>query len=231
MSETAPAPAPSHELAVLEHYELPVEPIRVVELVGKARACTISGREDMEAATDMVSVARAMYRKLEERRKEEQAPAKEQVERVATHFKLLTGPLMEALDLLKRKMTAYEQEERRKAREEQARLQKEQEDARLAEAARLEAEGKRAEAEHVLEEAADAPAPLVATPGKTLGNYGGTSFTRKTWHYEITDFDQIPPEWLVVDDRKVREAIRRADNPVRDIPGLRIYVEEQVVTR
>ena len=46
---------------------------------------------------------------------------------------------------------------------------------------------------------------------------------RTTWKYEITDESKVPRGYLQVDTTKIYRDVTRRDNPVRDIPGVRIY--------
>jgi hypothetical protein len=51
---------------------------------------------------------------------------------------------------------------------------------------------------------------------------------RKNWEFEILNLEEIPREYLVLDDKKVRQAIHSG---IRNIPGLRIYQADLVVVR
>ena len=50
-----------------------------------------------------------------------------------------------------------------------------------------------------------------------------TKGLRTSWKFEITDAALIPREYLTHDLVKIGEAVRRAKDPVRDIPGVRIF--------
>lgn len=49
---------------------------------------------------------------------------------------------------------------------------------------------------------------------------------RTIWRYEITDETKVPKDYLMVDTTKIQRSITRKDNPVRDIPGVKIYSED-----
>jgi len=70
----------------------------------------------------------------------------------------------------------------------------------------------------------------LAAVGRTAGEAGAVASLKSHWTYEVVDFAQVPHEWLIIDDRKVRSAIRGEDG-LRDIPGLRIYNDPQTVVR
>lgn len=52
--------------------------------------------------------------------------------------------------------------------------------------------------------------------------------TVKRWKYEVIDVGSVPVEYLAVDDREVKSAIKAG---VREIDGLRIYQEEGLAVR
>lgn len=52
----------------------------------------------------------------------------------------------------------------------------------------------------------------------------GVSFT-EFWTYEVVDLAAVPRDFLAVDDRKVRTAIKKSGG---SIPGLRVYKETRV---
>jgi len=65
---------------------------------------------------------------------------------------------------------------------------------------------------------------------RAAGESGAVASLKANWTYEVLDIAQVPREWLMIDDRKVRAAIR-AEDGLRDIPGLRIYDDARTVVR
>lgn len=106
------------------------------------------------------------------------------------------------------------EEERLKA-EEQIRINKEAED-------------KRQEEERIAAEKAqiEADAKLRMTT-KSIAPASGNNL-RTSWKFEILNPGQIPNEYLMPDEKKIKEAIK---NGVREISGVRIYPEEGLVLR
>lgn len=102
---------------------------------------------------------------------------------------------------------------------------------READARAKEAAATTAEAEMVLEEGSDAPAPIVMRNDKVRGEYGTTTGLRDQWKWAKVKIEDVPLEWLMLDESKITKAIRRADNPVRKIDGLRIFNEPKAVSR
>jgi hypothetical protein len=70
----------------------------------------------------------------------------------------------------------------------------------------------------------------LAAVARTAGEGGAVASLKSYWTYEVVDIAQVPRQWLMIDDRKVRAAIR-GDDALRDIPGLRIYDDPQTVVR
>jgi hypothetical protein len=70
----------------------------------------------------------------------------------------------------------------------------------------------------------------LAAVARTAGEGGAVASLKSNWTYEVVDIAQVPREWLMIADRKVRAALRGEDG-LRDIPGLRIYNDPQIVVR
>jgi len=137
------------------------------------------------------------------------------------------------------------QEEARKRAEEEARIKREKEEAeakeRGAKKAELEALAKKAEKERLEaiqkaeEEAKEnevvAPtvvAPVVQETPKITRTEAGSASQRKVWTFEIIDAALVPAIYKVVDEQKIRDAIRMG---MRDISGIRIFEETKTVFR
>lgn len=70
----------------------------------------------------------------------------------------------------------------------------------------------------------------VAVPDFSMKTDQGTAYTRKQWTFdeEVVDLASVPREFLKLDEVKVREAIASG---IREIPGLKIYEKETIITR
>jgi len=159
----------------------------------------------------------------------------------------------EAADELRRKLQAEADEINRKAAEaarkradEESRIKREKEETeareRGAKKAELEALAKKAEQERfeairkAEEEAAKNAivAPTVIDPvvqetaNITRTETGSAAFSKKPWIFEIKNESAVPREYLSVDEKKIRDAIRMG---IREILGVRIYQETQVNLR
>jgi len=83
------------------------------------------------------------------------------------------------------------------------------------------------------EVAASTPVPQVEAPvihqnTGPVRTAAGTASTKKVWKFEIQDPNSVPREFLVVDEKAIRQAVAAG---VRSITGVRIYEENQVAFR
>ena len=136
----------------------------------------------------------------------------------------LDTPPAKAMKIIEDKRLTWQAEEERKRRAEEDRLRaiemKRAEDAKLAEATRLEAEGRKDQAEAVLE------APIVATPvvlRSTVPKSDGVS-VRTTWAFRIVEAALIPREWLIPDQAALGAHARsRGESAIGTIAGVEFY--------
>ncbi|MDD5304787.1 MAG: hypothetical protein PHS14_16955 [Elusimicrobia bacterium] len=56
----------------------------------------------------------------------------------------------------------------------------------------------------------------------------GSTTVKKVWTFKVLDLDAVPRAYLVLDESRVREAIRQG---VREIAGLEIYQDESLSVR
>jgi hypothetical protein len=152
-------------------------------------------------------------------------------EAIAQREKFLK-PLDQAEMDVKRKVTVWRMEEDRKRRLEEERLseiaRKEREEAAIAEAAALEANGEKELADMVMQEAAEAPAPIVVAMSTVPWQEGIAKKT--TWKFRIVNEALIPREYLSPDEVKIGAIVRSQKNMTK-IPGVQAYSEESVNVR
>ena len=223
----------------------PVTQDALQNAVANAHAAQIVTAQDMEAGAELTRILRTMGKKIDEWRRTLVDPLNDQVKAINAAITPLRTQAEDGQIALGQKMNSWQAGERRRAAAEAERIRKEQEDAALAKAQEAEreaavlreagkaqeAEQAQAKADHIVSEAIDAPAPAVAVQQTHRGYYGAVASTRKVWQFDVKDFDAIPRRWLMLDETAVRTAIRQAKAPVREIPGLRIFETETVVTR
>lgn len=174
-------------------------------------------------------------------------PLNDTVDRINAMFKPQIAALKGAEDGLKGYIRRFEDEQDRVRRDEQARLQRLADERAAAErrrladeaaekarkAAELEAAGKVRSAEAMRQQSATMTAqaektvaPVVISAAPVMPRTAGT-VSAKRWTYEITDRSQIPDEYWVIDEVKLRKAVMV--NPSGcTIPGVRAYQETEI---
>jgi len=139
------------------------------------------------------------------------------------------GPLDVAVKKIRSAVGTYQAEQERIAREaarkEQERLEKEAEEQKLAEAAALEASGKKDEAEAVISAPVFTPPPIVHAPPQT----DGVSY-RENWKFAIENPDLVPSEYTIPDEKKIGQIVRALKANAK-IKGVRVYCEKVPVVR
>ena len=169
----------------------------------------IENDEQYTQAGDVVKEVAMKVKKLDAKRMEYTKPLDETKKLIMADFKSVTDPLEEFCTLVKKKMLDYYKETQQRKNEEQARI-----DAEALEKAR---QGNVSEVQ----------VPIVNEEVKTQRGDVSTITIRKVWTFKITDETKIPRDYLVVDERKIREAIRNGE---RRIDGVDIFQEEQAPT-
>jgi hypothetical protein len=209
----------------------------------KAEAMVIKSDEHVTGATNLLGFIAQAKKQFEDRRTGIVKPLNDNVKRVNDAFKTITAPLDTANTTLKQKVLIYHREQERKRQEEIARIEAERkvaEEQRQKEIAERQkalddlgiTEGDLAplpgsDADNIyfppLEEIAPVVLPPVV-PTMTKASLGSAT-VKKVWAFEITAPADVPREYLTVDEKKIREAVRAG---VREIPGVRIYQDDQL---
>jgi hypothetical protein len=183
--------------------------------------------DDLGRARDVLLKARSVVELAESSRAAATAPYRAKAEAVVALFKPIVAALVAVRNRAESLASAYMLKEH----------QRQQREAQEAERARLEAEARQREAERAARaeqdpakraelqaQAAEAFLDRASVPDvqtKIEGTHGalGGLFVEDDWTFEVTNFDEIPREYLAVDPEKVRVA---AASGVKEIPGLRL---------
>jgi len=175
--------------------------------------------ETNEQAVEMATQAKQLANKVDKLRLEIVGPHKDFAKKVDSTAKSIKDPLDAIERNLKGKMSKYFQEREiarleaeRKAKAEAEALQK-----------KLYEEAKKANVEPVIVAPAMIPQPKTIARTET-----GSASVRKVWTFDIDDPRSIPRDYMILDQQKVRAAIRAG---IREIPGLRIFEETSVALR
>lgn len=192
------------------------------DIVAAANALVVADDKGMGNATELLGWIASAKKGFEGKRKMLVKPLNDHVKTINTMFKEYTAPLEAADSTLRGKVLSYRQEQERIRREEEARLRKLAEEER----ARLEEEAER--------EGTPPPPPMpipqvqVRRQAKTTRGDFGTVSAKKVWDFEIVDASAVPPEFLMVNEKAIRAAVKAG---VRNIPGVNIYQKEELSVR
>jgi len=192
---------------------------RFDELGREVKALEVVDDETCEKASELLVMIKKWGSKLDEERKKRVAIPNQFVKKVNARAKEFLNPLSKYERDLKAKIRDYKirielerREMEKKAEEERKQLQEQ-----------LDKEAKEKGIEPV-------KLPEIAMPKEKLkvNTDNGTVYERKHWTFKIVDFEKIPREYLMIDNKKVNAAIRAG---VRNIDGLEIYQEVEIATR
>ena len=198
-------------------------------IVSQAKALTITRPADFEAAATVLRSIKAMRTAIAETFDEPIAKAFASHRAAVAAKKKHEAPLIEAEALVKSRMSTFQVEEQRKARELQAKLQQE---AQLQQAVAAEQSGDTVQAEAILDGTAPI-VPVVIAPN--VPKVEGISF-RTTWNAEVVDLGllldaivvgQAPLSLLRIDQTALREYARATKGGV-STPGIRFFTESTV---
>lgn len=189
--------------------ELTEETKRTQEAMALLEGFSITTEEEHTMAGEILQVVKAQWKALEERRTAVTGPLNEALRTVNDWFRPVQGPLKAAEDILKEKISTFVLA--RKAANEAA---------MLAASAAAQAGDGAAAMVHV---------GSIAEPAKLQG-----ISVKEVWTFVVENIDEVPREYMCLDETKVRDAIWYADTqktPPLPIPGLRFVLKGQVTAR
>lgn len=198
----------------------------------------ITDEEMASKCKDFIDQVRSCAKAIEDQRKEEKQPHIDAGKAIDKRWKALTARLDVIKAKLEPRMRAWLFKKDEEARAEKRRQEEEAlKAAREAHAAQQEAAktggvDAQVEADQKLDEARALIDGAEKAPerGSVSGALGGKSMSlRGRWTFEIVDEIAIPCEWLTPDLTKIGQAVRRKDDPVREIPGVRIFQDAKAV--
>jgi hypothetical protein len=223
-----------------EHADLLARRDRLLAAMDRLEAAHGAGIADEATAgkaADFVLLLEREARQVEEVRKSVKAPVLAAGRTLDRLLKAETSDrLTAAASRVARLLTEYQVRKiaaEREVREQAARQAREAADT-LAAAALAQPDAALREQALALDQIAQR-AEIAATAGlaalaRTHSESGAVADLKEDWTYEVVDFAQVPREWLMVDDRKLRAAIRGPEG-LRSIPGLRIHPEARTTVR
>jgi len=178
-----------------------------------AKVRVIACNDDLKPANDDLIIIRKVKKAMEEKRKEYLKPFQDHVKETNDAYKTLMAPIEEADKITANKMLTFDAEQKRKIREAEA-----IETEKMA-LARREAELKGGEITVDLTPV-DKPE---AVPEHVRTDMGMTG-QRDNWKWEVTDINQVPREYLVINAGMLTPIVKASKGKLT-IPGIRIYNE------
>jgi len=221
---TLPVVPPSPKLTVFQR--------RALEVINAVKDAVVNDAETHQQAGKMSRAIAELRKGADELYAETIAAAHAAHVAALDAKKRLTIPLDQSQREIDAKILKYEREQEaiRRRREDELRreLQKQQEEQALAEAAELARQGEHATAELVLQQAAEAPAPVVSLPKATDPIAGFAK--RVNWRFRITDPKKVPREYLRPDEVAIGAVVRALKGATK-IDGVEVYAEESAIHR
>ncbi|CAO0822444.1 conserved hypothetical protein [Desulfarculales bacterium] len=188
-------------------------------VVGRAKTLTVIRDPDTNAtAAEWAVQTKRKIKDLEELRKRIVTPYNIYLTQVNRFFKLYSDPLGQAEAYLSRLLGNYRQYQENEAK----RIQAEQEAEARKIQKQLEDEAREAAKKDVHYEPAPIVAPVAPEVQKVTRVAGGSTSQRKDWTFEVEDESKIDREFLMLNEKKLREHIKGG---LRTTPGVRIYEE------
>ncbi len=174
-----------------------------------------------EEISQKLKEVKGYYKRLDEKEKSFTAPLNQVKSAIIDFFRKPKDTMVKVEAVFKKALDVYDAEQARIAREAQARLD---EQARLEreklekQAAAAAAKGKTEKADILLTKAALVSAPVVEVQKVVVAGQS----TRIDWDFEIVNASEIPREYLMADEVKIRKMVRAFKEDAK-IPGIRTF--------
>ena len=171
----------------------------------------VNDEGDKAIVASAIREGKQLLKQVSTARKAITTPLQEEVKNWITKEKELVAPIEEAMQ---RADALIQQFNAEVTAQQQAVLDRIVEEER----ARLEAEDSDTE---VIQQQSEFKRQVAIAQHSTEG-------IRNAWTYEVQNLENVPKEYLMLDEKKVRQAIRSGE---RSIPGLMIFQKQQTVYR
>jgi hypothetical protein len=195
-----------------------VADIRVI--LSEAKIKKIDSDDAEKNLIETGSIAKRLYDNLESKRKTAIEPYQQEVKDTNAAYKPFTDSLKDLIDVCKEKINEYRGEKKRKAEEEQRRIQ-----------AALD-EAHRKEVEEAKKNRTTVPTVQLEAPTQKIDNNvksdTGSAAGRRRWTFKVVNLADVPIEHHLINAVSVNDQIRKG---VRSISGLEIYQEESISLR
>lgn len=187
----------------------------------QSKGLVLSGDDDKGVAVEILTNTQTALKRFEQLRKMIVSPMNDKVKDVNAYFKKFTDPLKASNEGLRGKVLVYEQ------RMEAERIRKErilEEEKAALEASQSQRDPEEQEAvEEIIEKKEEEVKSLERE--KTQHFDAGKVTVKKIWTHEVEDVNLVPREYMVVDDKLIKAAIKNGE---REITGVKIYQKDRI---
>ena len=222
-----------NDLATIETQSAEIKQ-SAVALVARATKFQITNQEGWEKSSEILGNIAKAKKDAETMRKSFTAPLNQSLKAINDFFKGFTNQFDSATGILKGKVRVYyeqEQEKKREANKQRLLAEAKADEERKKREEKEAKERKLAEEENrdpIIPEPTIAETPVeipkVVAPDKTTA--GMT--IKKIWKFKITYLNEVPREYFIIDESRIRQAIRDGK---REIEGVCIYEESNVAVK
>lgn len=198
----------------------------------KVSKLVVTNAEDLPKVTDILSGIKTEFKKLETERKKIVQPLNNKVDEVNSTIKMFTSEYKLIEEACKNILVDFKKREDEKLLIEQKKLDAQM----LKDQAKVETQHEK-KMESLSIQGVDTsfiPVPVVNADDykatgigtQVKGNVGSASF-KKVWDFQITDENLIPREYLMVDESKIRKAVKEQKENCK-IAGVRVFEDYNV---
>lgn len=213
----------------------PVE-IEARKKIDEINAMPVLNRVDFEKTSAWLKLVATTEKNVKALEKEKCAPHKEEINQIKAVFAKPLELLAEAQEIARKKLNTFLMAERMVEEENARNAQLERQKQAEKELKALDRKERTADkyddatASALRESIAERREEIVAKANAPIEiNQSGENATvRMTWAFDVVDLAQVPAEFIVVNEKAVREAIK---NGVREIAGLKIYQKPTVAIK
>lgn len=213
----------------------------ITQFVKPCMEIKVTDDESCENALAAGKEVKSFAKRIEERRKELVGPLNAEVKRINDYCKIVVEPLDQVEAHLKtqlknreialraereKEMKRLEAEKQKAEAEAQAKLQKEREEAATLSMFMAPSEVKQAEiVAQITNERTVIDINENHKKAQEEVKANKVHGARLVWKFEVTNIEQVPRAFMILDERLVREAIKTG---IRDIPGIAVFQEPQI---
>lgn len=204
--------------------------------IDEINAMPVLNRDDFEKTSAWLKLVAQTEKELKKMEKEKCAPSKAIIEAIKAEYAKPIELLETAQKIARDKLNAFLVAERKVEEENERKAQIERQKQAEKELRKLDRKEKTADkyddatATALRESIADQRQEIMekASAKVEINQSGENASVRMVWAFDVEDIKQVPAEFIVVNEKAVREAIK---NGVRNIAGLKIYQKPTVAIK